>query len=515
MRRYHLLTAVLLTAMLALCAIACACAAEIRPIPVNHDSLDLANGEYGFRVTNANRIEDGGYFIAALYLQDRYDGEQILAMAPGDRVWVNDEAWTVTEVVLHPDGDDPHAACVREIYTEEENYGYIVFEPQEDGTYKAVEDDWVPVTPVGSVKVQLPFPDTFEFIRVSAGEEQAPEDARAFLDWLAEYGQEDFTAYHSTCTLKDGALVRVFHSSYPEGPEEDAEAPEDAESESETEGEEGAEEEPEPEPEPGYLTPYQYRYALEFSEGTAAVTAAEPIPTYYYVDADGKPLFPYREWSTLDKVYNVYGNEDHSFVNNSGIDRSVLYFIREDGEPLFPAGRMFKNDQDRKVFGSAQLPYSFGVESLGSFYFDHGLVRVRWQVIDFWRYFQRRNYTGSQIKVMEEYDALLREDGTMFEIPFGYKLEGYSEGRLLLSRDGFFGIFSVTGEWIAQPIYGGGKPYVEGLAQLMTPDGRWGMIDTEGNIVLPFTYDKISGVSSGLVSCYREENGWSILRIMQ
>ncbi|MBQ3860424.1 MAG: WG repeat-containing protein [Clostridia bacterium] len=301
----------------------------------------------------------------------------------------------------------------------------------------------------------------------------------------------------------------------PEGPEEDAEAPQNAESG--PEGEEGAEEEPEPEPEPqpGYLTPYQYRYALQFSEGAAAVTAAEPIPTYYYVDADGKPLFPYREWSTLDKVYNVYGNEDHSFVNNSGIDRSVLYFIREDGEPLFPAGRMFKNDQDRKVFGSAQLPYSFGVESLGSFYFDHGLVRVRWQVIDFWRYFQRRNYTGSQIKVMEEYDALLREDGTMFEIPFGYKLEGYSEGRLLLSRDGFFGIFSVTGEWIAQPIYGGGKPYVEGLAQLMTPDGRWGMIDTEGNIVLPFTYDKISGVSSGLVSCYREENGWSILRIMQ
>lgn len=225
MRRYHLLTAAALAALLILCAAACACAAEIRPIPVDHDRLDLTNGEFRLRVTNANRIENDGYFIAALYLQDRYDGEQILAMAPGDRVWVNDEAWTVTEVVLHPDGDDPQAACVREIYTEEENYGYIVFEPQEDGTYKAVEDDWVPVTPVGSVKVQLPFPDTFEFIRVSAGEEQPPEDARAFLDWLAEYGQESFTAYNTTCTLKDGALIRVFHSSYPEGPEEDSTQP--------------------------------------------------------------------------------------------------------------------------------------------------------------------------------------------------------------------------------------------------------------------------------------------------
>ena len=48
-----------------------------------------------------------------------------------------------------------------------------------------------------------------------------------------------------------------------------------------------------------------------------------------------------------------------------------------------------------------------------------------------------------------------------------------------------------------------------------TEDGRWGMIDTDGNIVLPFTYDSISQVSSGLIACWREENGWSILRIME
>ena len=220
MRRYHLLTAAALAALLVLCAAACACAAEIRPVPVDHDSLDLANGEFCFRVTNANRIEDGGYFMAALSLQDRYNGEEIRALAPGDRVWVNDRAWTVTEVVLHPDENDPQAAY--EIYTEEENYGYIAFEPRKYGTYTAVEDDWVPVTPVGTVKIMLPFPDAFEFIRVSAGEEQAPENQQAFLDWLAEYGQEDFTAYNSTCTLQDGALVRVFHSSYPGGPEEDS-----------------------------------------------------------------------------------------------------------------------------------------------------------------------------------------------------------------------------------------------------------------------------------------------------
>ena len=54
-----------------------------------------------------------------------------------------------------------------------------------------------------------------------------------------------------------------------------------------------------------------------------------------------------------------------------------------------------------------------------------------------------------------------------------------------------------------------------GYDRLETADGRFGMIDTEGNIVLPFTYDQISMVSSGLVAVYRAENGWSVLKLME
>lgn len=225
MRRNHVLTAVLLAVLFTLCMAACACAAEIRPIPVDHDKVDLSNGEFCLKVTNANRIENGGFFIAALYLEDHYEAEQIRSLAPGDRVWVNDRAWTVTEVVLHQNEDDPPELAAYEIYTEEENYGYIAFEPRKDGTYVALEDDWVPVTPVGSLKAMLPFPDAFEYIRISAGEEQPPADTQAFLDDLANYGQESFTPYNTSCTFKDGALVRVLRSSYPQGPEEDESQP--------------------------------------------------------------------------------------------------------------------------------------------------------------------------------------------------------------------------------------------------------------------------------------------------
>ena len=90
-----------------------------------------------------------------------------------------------------------------------------------------------------------------------------------------------------------------------------------------------------------------------------------------------------------------------------------------------------------------------------------------------------------------------------------------SPGEYILSRDGKYGVQAVTGEWIAQPIFADAGPFIGGLAPLKTEDGRWGMIDTDGNIVLPFTYDSISQVSSGLIACWREENGWSILRIME
>ena len=45
MKRVLILTAVLLALLFTIGFAACACAAEIRPIPVDHDSLDQGNGE--------------------------------------------------------------------------------------------------------------------------------------------------------------------------------------------------------------------------------------------------------------------------------------------------------------------------------------------------------------------------------------------------------------------------------------------------------------------------------------
>ena len=253
----------------------------------------------------------------------------------------------------------------------------------------------------------------------------------------------------------------------PDAPsEDDADKPEDGD-EPETEAPETEAPETEaPPPEPIKFTEYLYTSAHPYREGLAAVTEK----------------------------------------NNDG----GLLFLDETGQRAFVNFLSYYNEFGRYNYYVYYPPNTDGVEQIGSFYYDEGLVRVRKRILDWFWYTQR-----ASTRIVEEYDVLLRKDGTEYPLPTGYTLAGYSDGILLLEKDGRYGLYRNTGEWIAQPIYADAKPFIGGLAQLKTDDGRWGMIDTAGNIVLPFTYDSISQNSSGVIACFREETGWSVLRVMQ
>ena len=112
--------------------------------------------------------------------------------------------------------------------------------------------------------------------------------------------------------------------------------------------------------------------------------------------------------------------------------------------------------------------------------------------------------------IAQDIDRLINIDGEYFDIPEGYTLEGYSNGVLLLSKDGLYGYYSINEYWIAQPIYDYARPFVQGLAVVGFENGTVGMIDTEGNIVMPFVFTSISDVSSGIISAYIEGVGWNI-----
>ena len=212
MKQNRIVIAILLV-MLALAVAACASAAEIRPIPLDHDTLDLGNGVFGFFVRGADKVEKTGSFTAVLYKQDHYDGQQIRNLASGDTVYANDRKWTVTEVVVHSFADAPDVPTDYEFYTEEElgEEEYLAFQPCEDGTYIAVMGDWHPLTLAGSVQVKLPLPDDFVYAW-----DDAKQDAEAFIADLGYFANP----YNTECEFRDGALIRVESNDYPYGPRE-------------------------------------------------------------------------------------------------------------------------------------------------------------------------------------------------------------------------------------------------------------------------------------------------------
>ena len=212
MKQNRIVIAILL-ALLALAVAACASAAEIRPVPLDHDTLDLGNGVFGFFVRGADKVEKTGSFTAVLYKLDHYDGKQIRNLALGDTVYANDRKWTVKEVVIHSLAETPDVQTDYEIYTEEDlgEEEYLAFQPCEDGTYIAVMGDWNPLTLAGSVQVKLPLPDDFAY---AWGDEK--QDTEAFIGDLGYF----VNPYNTECEFRDGKLIRVESNDYPYGPRE-------------------------------------------------------------------------------------------------------------------------------------------------------------------------------------------------------------------------------------------------------------------------------------------------------
>jgi hypothetical protein len=138
---------------------------------------------------------------------------------------------------------------------------------------------------------------------------------------------------------------------------------------------------------------------------------------------------------------------------------------------------------------------------LGHYYFDDGLIRMR--VVE---------RLPHKLDIYEaDYEVLVDTNGKQVSIlPEGYNLVSYSDSVFLVERNGRYGYYHRDGYWVAQPIYTYAAPFIEGLAVLGYEEGIKGVIDTEGNIVIPFRYTSISNASTGLFACFSETDGWKV-----
>ncbi len=224
------------------------------------------------------------------------------------------------------------------------------------------------------------------------------------------------------------------------------------------------------------------------------------------------PVYEYRKeklWGFKDENGKIVVDAQYKAVytfSDNGLAAVVSYngnllFINEQGKTVIdPYGKIvYLAERDNRQSFDGYYPADTKLpENLGMYYFDHGLVRVRRKLMD--NYFKKRTATDS--------DYLIDKNGTHFHIPENYRLIAYSDGVLTLEKNGLYGYYSYKGYWIAQPIYTVCKPFVGGLGVIGFAGGASAMIDTSGNIVIPFVFDYISQPSGGVVMAYSKTGGW-------
>ena len=142
---------------------------------------------------------------------------------------------------------------------------------------------------------------------------------------------------------------------------------------------------------------------------------------------------------------------------------------------------------------SYYAPLTNGIESLGYFYYDHGLMRVR-RVVN---------------KISTE--VLINKDYKVFQLPADFNLTCYYNGIITLQKENRFGYMKYTGEWLALPTMSTASPFIEGVASFKNEIGKYGMLDLGGKILLPAVFDYISDCSGGIIVAYEKDHGYYII----
>ena len=218
----------------------------------------------------------------------------------------------------------------------------------------------------------------------------------------------------------------------------------------------------------------------------------------YKYSADYKNAPDESKLSNFYKYYRLYNFKDGLCA---AVDRDGRMSFRDIyGKAIVTRTGEYYGQSNRMFLTGYAEPLLRGVDAIGSLYFDEGYVMVRQIDID-------HKYKNT---LSGDYQYLVDNKGERFPLPSGYNLLSYSDGVMLLERDGYYGYYSTEGKWIAQPIFTYARPFAEGLGVLGFSGSKKGVIDREGNLIVPFKYDHISNVSCGTFAVY-DENGWKLI----
>ncbi len=229
-------------------------------------------------------------------------------------------------------------------------------------------------------------------------------------------------------------------------------------------------------------------------------TAYYVVPTEYYrfalSDRSGNLLGDYYYSQAFGFSESLAAVVDHS---------GLLSYITRGDATSIPSTRRYRDSNiKRNVIEFFMPPLTNGPESIGFYFFEHGLSRARIMTIEASPFDKE-----GKMQILSDETVMIDKSGKRFETPLGYRVEAYSNGMMLLRSNNGVGFMDYTGVWVVDPDLSDAEPYYEGLA-VVKKNGQTALVDTAGNFVIPFgRYSYISNVSSGVIAAY--DGSWHVL----
>ncbi len=186
--------------------------------PVTFREVNRENGSYDLKITDRDRIDSDGFFTALIYQPDLYPGAGLGVLRVGDRIQINGRRGVISSIEAWEEDrweigiDDPD----HKGYTD-----YFVFRKKdaESGLYYATSmGDWVPTTYLDCFRVNLPLPENFTYVEISAGEEIV-RPTEELIELLRSGNMDGWNPYNTSIDFADDVPVQILHSGYPAGPD--------------------------------------------------------------------------------------------------------------------------------------------------------------------------------------------------------------------------------------------------------------------------------------------------------
>ncbi|MBR5767382.1 MAG: WG repeat-containing protein [Clostridia bacterium] len=214
-----------------------------------------------------------------------------------------------------------------------------------------------------------------------------------------------------------------------------------------------------------------------------------------FKDSNGNIVIPAKYKTvysfTADGVASVISFEDEVIV----VSKTGKIIFNRVEEPVKYSSLMSNVVKThRRHLGAVNSDLS----SIGMYYYDRGYCIVR---------YAETHQKDINLVNISEY-RLANKSGGYYTVPGNYNIVNYSDGVIVVEKEGLYGYFSIEGRWVSPASYIEARPFLQGLAVVRNKDGKYGMINTYGEFVLPTCFDYISDVSRGHVVTWSETRGW-------